>query len=45
MAGLPETMRAIRIHKQGGPEVMQMDEIPVPKPGQGQVLIKVEHAG
>ncbi|KAL7008761.1 NADPH:quinone reductase [Cystobasidiomycetes sp. EMM_F5] len=40
MAGLPETMRAIRIHKQGGPEVMQMDEIPVPKPGQGQVLIK-----
>ena len=32
--------RAIRYHKQGGPEVMQLDEITVGDPGQGQVRIR-----
>ena len=33
-------MKAIRIHQFGGPEVLKLEEIEVPKPGAGQVLIK-----
>ena len=38
-------MKAIQIQAQGGPEVIELRDIPVPKPGPGQVLIRVEHAG
>ena len=38
-------MRAIQIKKTGGPEVMELVELPVPKPGSGQVLVKIEAAG
>jgi len=38
-------MKAIQIHATGGPEVLQMDELPIPHPGQGQVLIRVEAVG
>lgn len=38
-------MKAIRIHQQGGPEVMQLEDIPVPAPGPGQVLVKLSAAG
>jgi NADPH2:quinone reductase len=34
---------AVRVHKHGGPEVLQLDNIDVPAPGQGQVKIK-QHA-
>jgi NADPH:quinone reductase-like Zn-dependent oxidoreductase len=34
-------MKAIRIHQFGGPEVMQLDQIPVPEPGADEVLIRV----
>jgi NADPH:quinone reductase-like Zn-dependent oxidoreductase len=34
-------MKAIRIHKFGGPEVMQIDELPTPIPAAGEILIKV----
>ena len=37
-------MRAIRIHSYGGPEVMKLEELPTPAPGQGQVLVPVEAA-
>jgi NADPH:quinone reductase len=37
-------MHAIRIHSYGGPEVMQLEEIPTPVPGSGQVLVRVEAA-
>jgi len=33
-------MKAIRLHKTGGPEVLQIDEMDSPKPGLGEVLIK-----
>ncbi|WP_347310720.1 NAD(P)H-quinone oxidoreductase [Defluviimonas sp. SAOS-178_SWC] len=42
---LPKTMRAVEITKPGGPEVLQMTEVPVPMPGPGQVLIEVAYAG
>jgi NADPH2:quinone reductase len=38
-------MQVVRIHQPGGPEVMQVDELPTPEPGQGQVRIRVAAAG
>ena len=38
-------MRAIRIEDFGGPEVMELADLPVPEPADGEVLIKVERAG
>jgi NADPH:quinone reductase-like Zn-dependent oxidoreductase len=40
-----QTMKAIRIHKYGGPEVLQYEEAPRPKPAAGEVLIRVHAAG
>jgi NADPH:quinone reductase-like Zn-dependent oxidoreductase len=34
-------MKAIRIHEFGGPEVLELEEIEVPKPADDEVLIKV----
>jgi NADPH:quinone reductase len=42
---LPATMRAIEISKPGGPDVLKPVEIPVPQPGVGQILIRVDWAG
>ncbi|MCX8475031.1 MAG: NAD(P)H-quinone oxidoreductase [Sphingomonas sp.] len=42
---VPETMRAIDPEKPGGPEVLVPVQRPVPKPGEGEVLIKVAAAG
>ena len=38
-------MKAIHITKSGGPEVLQLQETPKPKPDKNQVLIKVKAAG
>src|SRR2546430_5079218 len=38
-------MRAIRIEAFGGPEVLQLADVPVPEPGEGEVLIHVSRAG
>ena len=38
-------MKAIRIHETGGPEVMHLEEVEIPTPAQGEVLIKVAAAG
>ncbi len=38
-------MKAIRIYRRGGPEVMQLEEMAMPTPAAGQVLIKVAAAG
>jgi NADPH2:quinone reductase len=32
--------KAIRYHKQGGPEVLQLDEVPLGDPGPGQVRVR-----
>ncbi len=34
---------AVRVHKHGGPEVLTVDDIEIPAPGQGQVKLK-QHA-
>ena len=45
MAQVPETMRAVVALKGGGPEVLVVEKRPVPKPGPGEVLIRVAAAG
>src|SRR5712672_64055 len=40
-----QTMKAIRIHNYGGPEVLQYEDAPRPKPQAGEVLIRVHAAG
>ncbi len=40
-----ETMRAVRVHQPGGPEVLQIEEVPIPRPARGWVLIRVEAFG
>lgn len=38
-------MKTVRFHQTGGPEVLIYEEVPDPKPGPGQVLIKVQAVG
>jgi NADPH2:quinone reductase len=38
-------MKAIQISETGGPEVLKLSELPIPQPGPGQVLIRVEATG
>ena len=38
-------MNAIQIQNAGGPEVLELVELPIPVPGPGQVLIRVEAVG
>ncbi len=38
-------MKAIRVHEVGGPEVLKYEEIPVPTPGPGQAVVKIEAIG
>ena len=38
-------MQAVRINRFGGPEVLEIAEIPTPVPGPGQVLVHVRAAG
>ena len=38
-------MKAVRGHTPGGPEVMKLEEVPEPKAGPGQVVVKLEAAG
>jgi NADPH2:quinone reductase len=41
----PNRMKALRIERIGGPEVMQLVEIPVPEPGPGEIRVKMEASG
>ncbi|HCG91664.1 MAG TPA: NADPH:quinone reductase [Dehalococcoidia bacterium] len=38
-------MKAVRIHSTGGPEVMKIEEIPIPKPTSTEVLIEIKSIG
>ncbi|HEX6040484.1 MAG TPA: quinone oxidoreductase [Longimicrobium sp.] len=40
-----EAMRAVRIHATGGAEALTVDTVPVPRPGPGQALVRLEAAG
>ncbi len=38
-------MKAIRVHEFGGPEALRLEEVEEPKPGAGQVLVRVRAVG
>jgi NADPH:quinone reductase len=38
-------MRAIQVTEFGGPEVLRLVDLPVPEPGDGEVLVRVSRAG
>ncbi|MET7683022.1 NADP-dependent oxidoreductase [Streptomyces sp. NPDC005423] len=39
------TMKAIRLHEHGGPEVLRYEDVPVPEPKPGEVLVRVHAVG
>ncbi len=45
MASLPTSMTVIGIKAPGGPEMLVPEQRPVPKPGAGEILVKVAAAG
>ena len=38
-------MQAIRIHEHGGPETLKLEEISTPRPGSGEVLVRIHKVG
>jgi NADPH:quinone reductase len=38
-------MKAIRVQRVGGPEVLRLEEVPQPSPGSGEALVRVEAIG
>ena len=38
-------MKAIRIHEDGGPEVLRYEDVPDPEPAEGEVLVSMRAAG
>ena len=44
-SNLPANMTAIKIPEPGGPEVLTPTEVPLPKPGHGEILVRIAAAG
>ena len=42
---MTDTMRAIVIRTTGGPEILKVESLPVPRPEHGQILIRVKNFG
>jgi NADPH:quinone reductase-like Zn-dependent oxidoreductase len=42
---MPDTVKIVRCHKIGGPEVLQFDELPLPEPAQGEARLRVKAIG
>jgi NADPH2:quinone reductase len=38
-------MKAIRVHEFGGPEVLRLEEVPMPRPGPGEVVVRMQSIG
>lgn len=38
-------MKAIRMHRCGGPEALALEDIPVPEPKAGEARVKIESIG
>jgi NADPH:quinone reductase len=38
-------MKAIRVHEFGDPEVLRLEEVPTPRPGPGEVLVRIHAIG
>lgn len=42
---LPASMLAVVARREGGPSTLRLEDVPMPAPGPGQVLVRVESAG
>jgi NADPH:quinone reductase-like Zn-dependent oxidoreductase len=40
-----DTMKAIRVHGFGGPEALRYEDVPVPEPAPGEILVRVSAVG
>ena len=40
-----ETVKIVRFHSVGGPEVLQLESLPLPEPGSGEVRLRVKAIG
>jgi NADPH2:quinone reductase len=38
-------MKVVRFHEEGGPEVLKLEDLPVPEPGEGEALLKIDVTG
>lgn len=38
-------MKAIRVERPGGPEVLKLQDVPLPEPGPGQARVRIHHIG
>jgi NADPH2:quinone reductase len=38
-------MRAVRVHAAGGADALRVEEVPVPRPGPGEALVRLAYAG
>ncbi|WP_201862522.1 NAD(P)H-quinone oxidoreductase [Microvirga soli] len=45
MGQIPDMMRAVVAEGSGGPEVLKVVQRPVPRPGDGEILVRVKAAG
>ena len=45
MPSTTSTVKIVRFHQTGGPEVLQVDELPLPEPGPGEVRLRVKAIG
>ncbi len=39
---MSETIRAFRVHEHGAPDVLRLEELPLPEPGPGEVRVRME---
>src|SRR5215469_2270742 len=44
-AGSVKTAKIVRFHQTGGPEVLKIEELPIPEPAAGEVRLRVKAIG
>ena len=42
---VPKTMKAVVAHEYGGPEVLKLEDVPVPEPKENEILVRVIASG
>jgi NADPH:quinone reductase-like Zn-dependent oxidoreductase len=42
---MSQTAKVVRFHAEGGPEVLLIEELPIPQPGEGEVRLRVKAIG
>jgi NADPH:quinone reductase-like Zn-dependent oxidoreductase len=42
---MAETVKIVRFHQTGGPEVLRLEDVPIPQPGEGEVRLRVKAIG